>query len=89
MDPCTLEITDPIAGRAAGHVAPAEWRFLGWLERENFAYDLYSETQLHFDQLDLDQYKVICDERRRRVPPPWDGAAKLRDKITAPLLGAV
>ena len=57
--PEDVAITDPIAGRAAGHVAPAEWRFLGWLERENFAYDLNSETQLHFDQLDLDQYKVL------------------------------
>ena len=53
------EITDPIAGRSASHVAPAEWRFLGWLEREGFAYDLYAETQLHFGQLDLDQYKVL------------------------------
>ena len=31
------EITDPIEGRAACHIAPAEWRLLGWLERENFA----------------------------------------------------
>ena len=57
--PADIEVTDPIAGRAACHVAPAEWRFLGWLEREGFAYDLYAETQLHFDQLDLDQYKVL------------------------------
>ena len=57
--PADVEVTDPIAGRAACHVAPAEWRFLGWLEREGFAYDLYAETQLHFDQLDLDQYKVL------------------------------
>ncbi|MXW81131.1 MAG: carboxypeptidase regulatory-like domain-containing protein, partial [Gemmatimonadetes bacterium] len=54
-----IEITDPIAGRAACHVAPAEWRFLGWLEREGYAYDLYAETQFHFDQLDLDQYKIL------------------------------
>ena len=39
-------VTAPIEGRAACHVAPAEWRMLGWLEREGFAYDLYSETQL-------------------------------------------
>ena len=57
--PEDVEITDPIAGRAACHVAPAEWRFLGWLEREGFAYDLYAETQLHFGQLDLNQYKVL------------------------------
>ena len=57
--PEEVEITDPIAGRAASHVAPAEWRFLGWLEREGLDYDLYAETQLHFDQLDLDQYKIL------------------------------
>jgi len=51
--------TDPITGRAACHVAPAEWRFLAWLEREGFAYDLYSETQLHFDRLDLDRYTTL------------------------------
>ncbi len=32
---------------------------MGWLERENFAYNLYSETQLHFDQLNFNQYKVL------------------------------
>jgi hypothetical protein len=53
------EITDPIEGRAACHVAPAEWRLLGWLEREGFAYDLYSETQLHRGVLDLAAYKVL------------------------------
>jgi hypothetical protein len=40
-------------------MAPAEWRLLGWLEREGFAYDLYSETELHFGRLDLDAYKVL------------------------------
>ena len=29
-------LTDPIEGRAACHIAPAEWRLLGWLERERF-----------------------------------------------------
>jgi len=53
------EITDPIEGRAACHVAPAEWRLLGWLEREHFAYDYYAETQLHDGTLDLDAYKVL------------------------------
>jgi N,N-dimethylformamidase len=57
--PEDVEVTDPIAGRAACHVAPAEWRFLGWLEREGFAYDLYAETQLHFDRLDLDHYQIL------------------------------
>ena len=53
------EINDPIEGRAACHIAPAEWRLLGWLEREHFAYDYYAETQLHDETLDLDAYKVL------------------------------
>ena len=53
------QITDPIEGRAACHIAPAEWRLLGWLEREGFQYDFYSETQLHNGLLDLSQYKVL------------------------------
>ncbi len=53
------EITDPIEGRAACHLAPAEWRFLGWLERERLAYDYFAETQLHDGTLDLDAYKVL------------------------------
>ena len=48
-----VQITDPIEGRAACHVAPAEWRLLGWMEREKFDYDLYAETQLHAGELDL------------------------------------
>ncbi len=52
-------ITDPIEGRAACHIAPAEWRLFGWLEREGFAYDLYGETQLHHGQLDLSAYRVL------------------------------
>ena len=58
IDLCT-EITDPIEGRAACHVAPAEWRLVGWLEREQFAYDYYAETQLHDGTLNLDAYKVL------------------------------
>ena len=53
------KITDPIEGRAACHIAPAEWRALGWLEREGFAYDLYAETQLHHGVLDLSKYRVL------------------------------
>jgi hypothetical protein len=53
------EITDPIEGRAACHVAPAEWRLLGWLERECFAYDYYAETHLHDGTLELDRYQVL------------------------------
>lgn len=58
IDP-SEKITDPIEGRAACHVAPAEWRLLGWLEREGFAYDLYAETQLHRGALDLTKYRVL------------------------------
>ncbi len=58
IDPAT-KITDPITGRAGNHIAPAEWRMMGWLEREGFAYDLYSETQLHSGVLDLSKYQVL------------------------------
>jgi N,N-dimethylformamidase len=61
INDCDLagRITDPIRGRSACHVAPAEWRLLGWLEREGFAYDLYGETQLHRGVLDLSAYRVL------------------------------
>lgn len=52
-------LTDPIAGRQGCHMAPAEWRLLGWLEREGFGYDYYSETLLHFDRVPLDDYQVL------------------------------
>ena len=61
------EITDPIEGRAACHLAPAEWRLLGWLERERFAYDYYAETQLHDGTLDLDAYKVLIISHAPRI----------------------
>ena len=54
------KITDPVEGRSACHVAPAEWRLLGWLEREGFAYDLYAETQLDAGLLDLSAYRVLA-----------------------------
>jgi N,N-dimethylformamidase len=54
-----VQATDPIGGRAACHLAPAEWRLLAWLERERIDYDYYAETQLHFGQLDLDAYRVL------------------------------
>ncbi len=53
------QITDRIHRIGAEHVAPAEWRFLGWLEREGFAYDYYSETQFHAGVVDLDAYRVV------------------------------
>lgn len=57
--PEEAKITDPIVGRDACHQAPAEWRLLGWLEREGFAYDFYAEEQLHSGLLDLDAYRVL------------------------------
>ncbi len=57
--PEAVQVADPIEGRAACHVAPAEWRLLGWMEREGFAYDFYSETQFHFGKLNLDDYKIL------------------------------
>lgn len=57
--PEDAKITDPVEGRLESAMAPAEWRLLGWLEREGFAYDLYSETELHFGRIPLDQYDVV------------------------------
>ncbi len=57
--PEDAKITDPVEGRLESAMAPAEWRLLGWLEREGFAYDLYAETELHFGRLNLDHYKVL------------------------------
>lgn len=53
------EVTDPITGRLPCGMAPAEWRLLGWMEREGFAYDFYSEGQLHDGTVDLDAYKIL------------------------------
>ncbi|MCI0703369.1 MAG: carboxypeptidase regulatory-like domain-containing protein, partial [Planctomycetia bacterium] len=53
------KITDPIEGRQACHLAPAEWRLLGWLERHGFAYDYFAETQLDDGTLDLSRYRVL------------------------------
>lgn len=53
------KVSDPITGRQPCHLAPAEWRLLGWLEREAHAYDFYAEHQLHTGELDLDAYRVL------------------------------
>lgn len=71
-------ITDPIEGRSACHIAPAEWRLLGWLERENFSYDLYAETQLHEELLDLGRYKVLILSTH---PEYW--TRKMYDQVKA------
>lgn len=57
--PTEEQLDDPIQGRQGCHLASAEWRFLGWLEREGFEYDYYSETQFHFEHLPLEQYKIL------------------------------
>jgi hypothetical protein len=57
--PEQAEITDSIAGRMQSAFAPGEWRLIGWLEREGFQHDLYSETELHFGTLPLEQYRVL------------------------------
>lgn len=54
------QITDPIQGRVQCGQAPAEWRLLGWLEREGFEYDYYAEAQLHDGALKLDDYQVLA-----------------------------
>jgi N,N-dimethylformamidase len=54
------EATDPIEGRLTSHLAPGEWRFLAWLEREGYTYDFYAEHHLHTGALDLDAYKILA-----------------------------
>ncbi|MEO2031434.1 MAG: N,N-dimethylformamidase beta subunit family domain-containing protein [Planctomycetaceae bacterium] len=57
--PEATRIQDSIPGRVESLFAPGEWRLLGWLEREGFDYDLYSETELHFGRLPLESYDVL------------------------------
>lgn len=49
----------PIQGRMQCGQAPGEWRLLAWLEREEIAYDYYSDVQLHDGTLDLTAYSVV------------------------------
>jgi N,N-dimethylformamidase len=53
------QVTDTIVGRLGCGMAPAEWRLLGWLEREGYSYDIYSDYQLHSGELDLTAYKAV------------------------------
>ncbi|HEV3262612.1 MAG TPA: N,N-dimethylformamidase beta subunit family domain-containing protein [Gemmataceae bacterium] len=57
--PEDAQCNDPIEGRAACHLAPAEWRLLGWLERQGVPHDLYSDYQLHNGVLNLDAYRML------------------------------
>jgi hypothetical protein len=52
-------LADPIEGRQACHLAPAEWRLLGWLEQRGIPYDFYAETQLDDGTLDLSAYRAL------------------------------
>ncbi len=52
-------ITDKIEGRQACHLAPAEWRLLGWMEQQGLSYDYYSETHLHAGTLSLSAYRIL------------------------------
>lgn len=53
------KLIDPIEGRQACHLAPAEWRLLGWLESRGVQYDYFAETQLDDGTLDLNNYRVL------------------------------
>jgi N,N-dimethylformamidase len=52
-------IESSIEGRLQCGLAPGEWRLLGWLEREEFTYDYYSDAQLHDGTLPLSAYDVL------------------------------
>lgn len=70
--PVGPQVGDPLEGRSECHVAPAEWRLLGWLERERIEYDTYAETQLHFGDLVLDDYKILIISAHPEYAPPND-----------------
>lgn len=53
------QLRDPIYSRMGCGMLHSEWRLLGWMEEQGLAYDYYSETQFHFDQIPLDEYKVL------------------------------
>lgn len=57
--PFEEQITDDISTRDACGLASAEWRTIGWLEEKQFTFDLYSEVQLHEDEIDLAKYRVL------------------------------
>src|SRR5262249_6636912 len=57
--PENAECTDSMPGRQSSHLAPAEWRLLGWLEREGFPCDLYAGYHLHSGLLDLHAYRML------------------------------
>ncbi len=70
-------VTDPIRGRNESHLAPTEWRLLGWLEREGYSYDLYADYQLHDGTLQLDAFKILILNTH---PEYWSGEMYYRVK---------
>lgn len=52
-------ITDLIEPCGTEHTAPAEWRFLGWLEREGFQHDFSLESDLEGPELPFDDDDVL------------------------------
>ena len=55
-------LMSPMSGRLASSLAPGMWRLLGWLEREGYEYDIYSDNQLRDGTLPLDEYKTLLTE---------------------------
>ena len=53
------ELSGPITRTGTEHIAPGEWRLLGWLEQNGHDVDLYAESQLDLGLLDLDAYDVL------------------------------
>jgi N,N-dimethylformamidase len=70
------QLMDPIEGRMACAMAPAEWRTLGWMERHGFSYDLYSDYQLHCGTLPLEAYEVLLLNVH---PEYWSG--RMYDRV--------
>jgi hypothetical protein len=69
-------ITDPIQGRQACHLAPAEWRLVGWLEQQRLPYDYYAETQLDDGTLNLSAYRALITAVH---PEYWTG--RMYDRV--------
>ncbi len=57
--PLDHQAWEPIPGRNACHLAPAEWRLLAWLERQGVAYDTWADVQLHAGEMPLESYRVL------------------------------
>lgn len=57
--PQAARLESPIRGRQAGHLVEAEWKLLGWLERQGHLYDFWSDAQLDDGSIDLGAYDVL------------------------------